>query len=215
MALNRQDVLTQAVATLDRYGFADLSMRRLAASLGVQPGALYWHFANKQTLLLAVAEVILEPVLRSDASAADRSDPAGEGPAPSGPSTGEGPAATWRAAVGGWAQTLRSALLAHRDGAEVVASVLALRPRSLDPACPCVAALRAAGMGETEARAAAAALVHYTVGHAVDAQTHAQAVALGVREVHRDGATDDEAAAAQRFGFGLEVFLDGLARRLP
>ena len=204
MALNRQDVLTQAVATLDRYGFADLSMRRLAASLGVQPGALYWHFANKQTLLLAVAEVILDPVLHPDASAADRSDPAGEGPA-----------ATWRAAVGGWAQTLRSALLAHRDGAEVVASVLALRPRSLDPACPCVAALRAAGMGETEARAAAAALVHYTVGHAVDAQTHAQAVALGVREVHRDGATDDEAAAAQRFGFGLEVFLDGLARRLP
>ena len=56
-------MLTQAVATLDRYGFADLSMRRLAASLGVQPGALYWHFANKQTLLLAVAEVILDPVL--------------------------------------------------------------------------------------------------------------------------------------------------------
>lgn len=51
MQLRRGDVLDGAMAILDEFGLADLTMRRLATSLGVQPGALYWHFPNKQTLL--------------------------------------------------------------------------------------------------------------------------------------------------------------------
>lgn len=192
--MNRQDVLDKALETLDSYGFADLSMRRLAHSLGVQPGALYWHFANKQTLLTAVAHTILAPV--TELAVAPPDPPAG-----------------WERSVRQWADALRAALLAHRDGAEVVASVLALRPRGLDPARPCVAALRAANMTEAEARAAAAALVHYTVGHAVDTQNHAQARALGLREVAEQA--DEAAAAIERFQFGLEVFLAGLAARIP
>jgi TetR/AcrR family tetracycline transcriptional repressor len=57
--LRRQDVLDGAIAILDEYGLADLTMRRLATSLHVQPGALYWHFPNKQTLLGAIADHIL------------------------------------------------------------------------------------------------------------------------------------------------------------
>lgn len=210
--VNRQDVLDQALATLDTYGFADLSMRRLAGSLGVQPGALYWHFANKQTLLLALAQVILDPVSRLDAVA----DEAGGGPA-SGPDTGlaaprTGPAG-WEERVRRWARTLHDALLAHRDGAEVVASVLALRPAGLDPARPCVRALVGAGLAPRESASAAAALVHYTVGHAVDAQTHAQAKALGVREVGHGGV--DPTPAGERYEFGLDVFVAGLRQLLP
>lgn len=208
--MNRQDVLDRALETLDRYGFADLSMRRLAATLGVQPGALYWHFANKQTLLLAVAEVILEPVVRLGAdppvgSTAPEVDDLPDLPTDAHP--------RWERAVRTWAETMHAALLAHRDGAELVASALALRPRSLDPARPCVVALREAGATTTEAGAAAAALLHYTVGHAVDAQNHAQARALGVREVSDQD--DEETLAFERFRFGLEVFLAGLAQRLP
>ena len=33
-----------------------ITMRRLAGALKVQPGALYWHFPNKQALLGAVAD---------------------------------------------------------------------------------------------------------------------------------------------------------------
>src|SRR5258708_1968452 len=36
-------------------------MRRLARELDVTPGALYWHFANKQQLLGAVADEVLRP----------------------------------------------------------------------------------------------------------------------------------------------------------
>ena len=54
--LRRGDVLDGAMAILDEYGLADLTMRRLATSLGVQPGALYWHFPTKEDLLLAAID---------------------------------------------------------------------------------------------------------------------------------------------------------------
>ncbi|MDY6999879.1 MAG: helix-turn-helix domain-containing protein, partial [Actinomycetota bacterium] len=62
MQLHKRDVVHAATTLLDDYGIADLSMRRLARELAVSPGALYWHFANKQELLGAVADRILEPV---------------------------------------------------------------------------------------------------------------------------------------------------------
>ena len=59
MRYRRADVVDHAIAVLDAYGLADLTMRRLGAELGVQPSALYHHFANKQALLAAVADEIL------------------------------------------------------------------------------------------------------------------------------------------------------------
>lgn len=62
MQLHKSDVVDAAAALLDNYGIADLTMRRLARELAVSPGALYWHFANKQQLLGAVADRILAGV---------------------------------------------------------------------------------------------------------------------------------------------------------
>ena len=61
MQLHKRDVVEAATAILDNYGIADLTMRRLGRELNVSPGALYWHFANKQQLLGAIADRILEP----------------------------------------------------------------------------------------------------------------------------------------------------------
>src|SRR5690242_13373715 len=55
-ALDREHVLSAAVALLDREGPDALTMRRLAAGLQVSPMALYNHFANKEDLLRSVAE---------------------------------------------------------------------------------------------------------------------------------------------------------------
>jgi TetR/AcrR family transcriptional regulator, tetracycline repressor protein len=60
--LHKRDVVDAATTLLDSYGMADLTMRRLARELAVSPGALYWHFANKQQLLGAVADRILDGV---------------------------------------------------------------------------------------------------------------------------------------------------------
>ena len=59
MGHHREDVVGRALAVLDDHGLADLTMRRLGSELGVQPSALYHHFANKQALLAAVADEIL------------------------------------------------------------------------------------------------------------------------------------------------------------
>ena len=73
MQLHKRDVVEAATAILDNYGIADLTMRRLGRELNVSPGALYWHFANKQQLLGAIADRILEPVGDAQATGATAS----------------------------------------------------------------------------------------------------------------------------------------------
>lgn len=93
----RTSIVDVALRLLDDVGIADLSMRRLAGELRIQPSALYWHFENKQTLLAAVADRIVD--------AADLEQ---------------------AATVTEVADRLRAALLRHQDGAEVVLSTAAL-----------------------------------------------------------------------------------------
>ncbi len=71
MQLNRKKIVSTAVDILQQYGLADLTMRRLARALDVAPGALYWHFPNKQALLGGIAESILTAVPAHPGSAAD------------------------------------------------------------------------------------------------------------------------------------------------
>ncbi|GGD41102.1 TetR family transcriptional regulator [Microbacterium faecale] len=54
-----EGIVDAALELLDAFGLPDLSMRRLATHLGVQPSALYWHVENKQSLLAAVADRIV------------------------------------------------------------------------------------------------------------------------------------------------------------
>lgn len=65
MQLHREAIIDAATTLLNTYGLADVTMRRVASSLGVAPGALYWHIANKQALIAALAEDIIAPVAGS------------------------------------------------------------------------------------------------------------------------------------------------------
>lgn len=62
MQLHRDRILSTALELLNSYGLADVTMRRVSTTLGVAPGALYWHVANKQALIAGMAEEILSPV---------------------------------------------------------------------------------------------------------------------------------------------------------
>ena len=64
MSHHRFDVVAHALEVLDRHGLADLSMRRLAADLDVQPSALYWHFASREEVLLALLEERVDAPMR-------------------------------------------------------------------------------------------------------------------------------------------------------
>lgn len=57
--LNRNRVLTAAVALADTTGVDALSMRRLAQELHVVPMALYKHVADKEDLLDGMVEIII------------------------------------------------------------------------------------------------------------------------------------------------------------
>ncbi|ROL68756.1 hypothetical protein BK634_13270 [Pseudomonas chlororaphis] len=52
-------ILNEARALFLEAGERGLSMRKLAASLGVTPAAIYWHFKNKEELL---GDIFLEGV---------------------------------------------------------------------------------------------------------------------------------------------------------
>lgn len=149
---SKADLVDAALGILDEQGLPDLTMRRIAEALGVQPSALYWHFPNKQTLLAAVSDRILEP----SALAPD-------------------PAAPWSDAAVSVASRLRQCLLQHRDGAELVSSSLAMG--LITPAAQrlifdlAVTAL----IAEPLARVAASTITHFVLGYTFHEQQRHEA----------------------------------------
>lgn len=53
--INRTEVLQAALQLLEERGEPHLSLRTLAARLHVTPNALYWHYADRDTLVNALA----------------------------------------------------------------------------------------------------------------------------------------------------------------
>lgn len=178
MRYRREEIVARAIEALDAYGLADLTMRRLGTELGVQPSALYHHFANKQTLLAAMADEIL-------ARAAW-------------PGSGD-----WLDRVGAICTVLRDQLLAYRDGAELVATVHSFGLGAGAPVGLLTAALDEGGIGPL-GPSAVRTLLHFVYGHAVDEQTHLQAAAAGaIEDDPREG--DDFATGLGIVIAGIQV----------
>ena len=60
----RERAIEAATTMFVRSGYSSVSMREIAASLGVSKAALYYHFADKQTLMLAILEGYLVDIER-------------------------------------------------------------------------------------------------------------------------------------------------------
>lgn len=182
MRHHRADVVERALVVLDGYGLADLTMRRLGAELEVRPSALYHHFPDKQHLLAAVADEILAR---------------GRRPTPVG---------AWDDRVVARCDELRDAMLAVRDGAEVVATVRAFGLGARAPDDDLADALGDAGLDDALVATAARTLLHYVLGHVSDEQTHLQAGSAG--------AIADAPRETSDFHAGLAILLDGLRARV-
>jgi TetR/AcrR family transcriptional regulator, tetracycline repressor protein len=183
--LHKRDVVEAATAILDNYGIADLTMRRLGRELNVSPGALYWHFANKQQLLGAIADRILEPV----------HDQPGD----------------WQDRVVGICGRLRDALLSHTDGAELVsASFAAGQSEAMAQTVAHLAhAATEAGVDSGHSELAARTVVYYVLGFTADEQSRLQWDAAGAELPDEQSVLADD--AGERFGFGLALLIDGIA----
>jgi len=177
MRNSRADVVTAALRVLDEHGLEFCSMRRVAAELGVQPSALYHHVPDKQTLLALMADKIVR------GATVDADGDAAQGPHD-------------------FCVALREAMLAVRDGADVVATASAFR----------------LGVSEVEARLSemvgadgARTLLLYTFGHAQSTQTHCQAAAFGaLLDPAASAAAGPSADLDASFDRGIEIILAGL-----
>jgi AcrR family transcriptional regulator len=183
--LHRRDVVDKATQLLDDYGIADLTMRRLAKELNVSPGALYWHFANKQQLLGAVADRILDPVSTADCEA------------------------SWRERIRATCSAVRDALLSSTDGAELVSASFASgqTERLVEVLATLTAAATEAGMDSVNADLTARTLVYYVLGFTADEQSRLQWDAAGALD---DGQSVLETNPNGRFAFGLQLLVDGI-----
>jgi TetR/AcrR family tetracycline transcriptional repressor len=201
--LHRADVLGAAMALLDAEGLEGLTMRRLARKLDVQAGALYWHFADKQALLDAMAENMLAVVDNS-----------------------EQPEKPWRQRVTDLAQQVRAAMLAHRDGARLLTGTYVAQPHTMRTGNTLMRALLDAGMSQEQAGTTVFALVYYIFGYTIEEQSRAELRSTGQWANRLDELDDqqypDIARAARaldtgdpdaRFQHGLEIFLDGVQSR--
>jgi TetR/AcrR family tetracycline transcriptional repressor len=182
----RADVVAHAVRVLDEYGLADLTMRRLASELDVRPSALYHHFTNKQALLAAVADELLERSLS---------------PVPGG---------AWDVRLTAAATGLRDAVLAWRDGAELVATVHAFGLGAARVDAHVEETLQGSGLNEALRRVVTRTVLHYVFGHATAEQTHLQAASAGALE----SGDDMSWGAGQEFVAGLGLVVDGVRARV-
>ena len=60
--LSRATVAEHALKLADAEGLDSVTIRRLAQELGVTPMALYWHFKNKDELLLGITDHVMAGV---------------------------------------------------------------------------------------------------------------------------------------------------------
>lgn len=194
--LTRASVVEAALELLDEAGLDAVSMRRLAAKLGVQNPALYWHFRNKQELLDEMSRAMLEPSL---------------GP----PREGE----TWQEWLTRRAQLYRTILLSRRDGARVI--VVGNPGPSVGRKFEAELRIMIAfGFGPAAAMLAIGAISHYTTGFVLDEQARehdaspervaslAEDYPTVVAAVREGGTpTSDDA-----YAFGLRLLIDGMER---
>ena len=68
MGINREAVLDATLALAEEHGLEAVSMRAVAARLGVTPMALYRHVGDKQGLLDGLVERLLDELPSPDAS---------------------------------------------------------------------------------------------------------------------------------------------------
>jgi TetR/AcrR family transcriptional regulator, tetracycline repressor protein len=184
-------IIAKATEILDNYGIADLTMRRLARELDVTAGSLYWHFADKQQLLGAVADEVLRPACV--------------------PAEATG----WQHLITATARRLRDALLSHTDGAELVsASFAAGQSAAMNHLLGVLAeATVEAGVRPDNADLAARTIIYYVLGFTVDEQSRLQWDAAGAL-TKEQSVLDPQGPLGRTpsaFEFGLAVLVDGLS----
>ncbi len=203
MLLRRADVIEGALGLLDDDGLDGLTLRRLGERLGVRASALYRHVPSKEALLDAMAEAVLEGV-GEDLDGGD-----------------------WAEQFHCLARRLRRALLAHRDGARLVAGTYVAGRNTLGAGEAAFSLLSTAGLPQKEAGWLTFAAFYYVLGHTIEEQAQARLPTDDDwhARLARSGAPLSagfasaltavlESDPVERFDYGIEILVDGVRSRL-
>jgi AcrR family transcriptional regulator len=147
-ALTRERVVAEALTVIGIDGAGALSMRTLAARLGVVPAALYRHVRSKEQL----CDLVVDGVLAEIDCQAD-------------------PGLAWTEQVKLLAHRLRAVLEDHPGIAGLLKTRDPLGPHSLALAEAFLAPLQAAGLPERETALAFSLIYDYTLGFALSDRT--------------------------------------------
>jgi len=147
--LQRELIVSTALAIVDRDGLSALSMRRLGAELGVDPMAVYYHIPNKQALLDAIVEAVMAEI----------------------DLTADVPTATPEARILKAAQAYRDTMRSHVNALPILLTHGPATLAAMRPVEKLIAILRDAGLSPAQAFAGMqviAAAVRGAVGPAAD-----------------------------------------------
>ncbi|MEN2739799.1 TetR/AcrR family transcriptional regulator C-terminal domain-containing protein [Microbacterium sp. X-17] len=223
--LTRDTVLASALARADAAGLDALSMRSLAAELGVVPMALYKHVANKDELIDGMVDLVWAEV-----------EPPAIGGAAGAPRTTPPPTAPWHEAMRARAVSLRAALRRHPWAVGLMESRMRPGLANLAAHNAMMGCLREAGFSFRATVHATSVLDAYVYGFALQEKTlpfdtpeesGEAAAAKGetvppevalrfpyllevVAELAREGYDYDE-----EFATGLALILQGIERLQP
>ncbi|WP_248963937.1 TetR/AcrR family transcriptional regulator C-terminal domain-containing protein [Sphaerisporangium perillae] len=139
--LTRAKIVAAAIDLIEREGADAISMRRIAADLGVGVMSLYNHVPNKATLLDAVAETVLSQISFTD-----------------------DPEAEWTERVRIQARAFRQIAHHYPRSTMVVVSRQLKSPAGLFPVERALATLREAGFGGEDAVQILRTFIAYIIG---------------------------------------------------
>ena len=141
--ISREDVITAAVEIIRGGGYEEMSIRSLAAGLGVAPMSLYRHIRDKDDLLGEVVDRLLAQAWRPSAAEDD-----------------------WQPWVTEAAARLRHFLVTQPAALHIYLSHPVVSPAAIERMNAMMDVLRRTGLDETTARSAYGALHTYTIGFA-------------------------------------------------
>jgi TetR/AcrR family tetracycline transcriptional repressor len=157
--LTKASIVQAALDLLDDAGMDGLTVRALAARLGVQAPALYWHVASKQALLDEMATQIWRRI--GEVMARLPAD------------------LPWREVMSTYAQTVRQQLLGHRDGAKAFSGTTLTDPDLVRRQEFTFAGLVRQGFTLAGAVRGLVLVHDFTIGFCVEEQAVSQATASG------------------------------------
>lgn len=197
--LSRERIRDAALQLIDDDGLAQFSMRRLARTLGVQAPSLYSHFANRDEVFDAVANLLTRQVDTS------------------GFAHGQ-----WREGLQTWARSYRETLAAHPNAVPLVASGAGRREDFLAMSERVHSGLLSAGWparyateiaGSVKYLVIGAASTPFASGFSDDAQVYLDRYP-SLAQAHRLPELAEE-IDSESFELGLSCLLHGLDARYP